>query len=132
MEFEELRGFDGIKEANININGRNVRIAVANGLGNTRRLLEGLRNGEEQFDAIEVMACPGGCIGGGGQPYHRGDISVLKRRAEGIYSVDKAKLLRRSHENPKIKQLYDEYLGEVAGPMAHELLHTTYKAKPKL
>lgn len=132
LEFEELRGFDGIKEANININGRNVRIAVANGLGNTRRLLEGLRNGEEQFDAIEVMACPGGCIGGGGQPYHRGDISVLKRRAEGIYSVDKAKLLRRSHENPKIKQLYDEYLGEVAGPMAHELLHTTYKAKPKL
>lgn len=132
LEFEELRGFDGIKEANININGRNVRIAVANGLGNTRRLLEGLRNGEEQFDAIEVMACPGGCIGGGGQPYHRGDISVLKRRAEGIYSVDKAKLLRRSHENPKIKQLYDEYLGEVAGPMAHELLHTTYEAKPKL
>ncbi|MCI6609387.1 MAG: NADH-dependent [FeFe] hydrogenase, group A6 [Ezakiella sp.] len=132
LEFEALRGFDGIKEANINIDGRNIRIAVANGLGNTRRLLEGLRNGEEQFDAIEVMACPGGCIGGGGQPYHHGNISVLKRRAEGIYSVDKAKIHRRSHENPKIRQLYDEYLGEVAGPRAHELLHTTYEAKPKL
>lgn len=132
LEFEALRGFDGIKEANINIDGRNIRIAVANGLGNTRRLLEGLRNGEEQFGAIEVMACPGGCIGGGGQPYHHGNISVLKRRAEGIYSVDKAKILRRSHENPKIRQLYDEYLGEVAGPRAHELLHTTYEAKPKL
>lgn len=132
LEFTDLRGLDGIKETTVNIAGRDVRIAVANGLGNTRKLLNKVRSGEEKFDAIEVMACPGGCIGGGGQPYHHGDISVLKRRAQGIYSVDKAKKIRKSHENPKVKQLYEEYLGEVAGPLAHELLHTGYEAKPKL
>lgn len=132
LEFTDLRGLDGIKETTVNIAGRDIRIAVANGLGNTRKLLNKVRSGEEKFDAIEVMACPGGCIGGGGQPYHHGDISVLKRRAQGIYSVDKAKKIRKSHENPKVKQLYEEYLGEVAGPLAHELLHTSYEAKPKL
>lgn len=132
IEFTDLRGFDGIKETTVKIGDRDVRIAVANGLGNTRKLLNKVRSGEEKFDAIEVMACPGGCIGGGGQPYHHGDISVLKRRAEGIYSVDKGKKLRKSHENPEIKKLYAEYLGEVGGPLAHELLHTSYEAKPKL
>ena len=132
LEFTALRGFDGIKETTVKIGDRDVRIAVANGLGNTRKLLNKVRSGEEKFDAIEVMACPGGCIGGGGQPYHHGDISVLKRRAEGIYSVDKGKKLRKSHENPQVKKLYAEYLGEVGGPLAHELLHTSYEAKPKL
>lgn len=132
LEFTDLRGFDGIKETTVKIGDRDVRIAVANGLGNTRKLLNKVRSGEEKFDAIEVMACPGGCIGGGGQPYHHGDISVLKRRAEGIYSVDKGKKLRKSHENPEVKKLYAEYLGEVGGPLAHELLHTSYEAKPKL
>lgn len=132
IEFTDLRGFDGIKETTVRIGDRDVRIAVANGLGNTRKLLNKVRSGEEKFDAIEVMACPGGCIGGGGQPYHHGDISVLKRRAEGIYSIDEGKHLRKSHENPEIKKLYAEYLGEVGGPLAHELLHTSYEAKPKL
>ena len=132
LEFTALRGFDGIKETTVKIGDRDVRIAVANGLGNTRKLLNKVRSGEEKFDAIEVMACPGGCIGGGGQPYHHGDISVLKRRAEGIYSVDKGKKLRKSHENPQVKKLYEDYLGEVGGPLAHELLHTSYEAKPKL
>ena len=132
IEFTDLRGFDGIKETTVKIGERDVRIAVANGLGNTRKLLNKVRSGEEKFDAIEVMACPGGCIGGGGQPYHHGDISVLKRRAEGIYSVDKGKKLRKSHENPQVKKLYEDYLGEVGGPLAHELLHTSYEAKPKL
>lgn len=132
LEFTDLRGFDGIKETTVKIGDRDVRIAVANGLGNTRKLLNKVRSGEEKFDAIEVMACPGGCIGGGGQPYHHGDISVLKRRAEGIYSVDKGKKLRKSHENPEVKKLYAEYLGEVGGPLAHVLLHTSYEAKPKL
>ena len=132
LEFTALRGLDGIKETTVNIAGKDVRIAVANGLGNTRKLLNKVRSGEEKFDAIEVMACPGGCIGGGGQPYHHGDISVLKRRAEGIYSVDQNKKLRKSHENPKVQQLYSEFLGEVGGHLAHELLHTKYEAKPKL
>ncbi|WP_296255849.1 NADH-dependent [FeFe] hydrogenase, group A6 [uncultured Ezakiella sp.] len=132
IEFTDLRGFDGIKETTVKIGDHDVRIAVANGLGNTRKLLNKVRSGEEKFDAIEVMACPGGCIGGGGQPYHHGDISVLKRRAEGIYSVDKGKKLRKSHENPQVKKLYEDYLGEVGGPLAHELLHTSYEAKPKL
>lgn len=132
LEFKALRGLEGIKETSVKVGDRDVRIAVANGLGNTRRLLNKIRSGEEKFDAIEVMACPGGCIGGGGQPFHHGDISVLTRRAEGIYSVDKSKKIRKSHENPKVKQLYSEYLGEIAGPRAHELLHTHYEAKPKL
>ena len=132
LEFTALRGFDGIKETTVKIGDRDVRIAVANGLGNTRKLLNKVRSGEEKFDAIEVMACPGGCIGGGGQPYHHGDISVLKRRAQGIYSIDEGKHLRKSHENPEVKKLYAEYLGEVGGPLAHELLHTSYEAKPKL
>lgn len=132
LEFTALRGLDGIKETTVNIAGKDIRIAVANGLGNTRKLLNKVRSGEEKFDAIEVMACPGGCIGGGGQPYHHGDISVLKRRAEGIYSVDQNKKLRKSHENPKVQQLYSEFLGEVGGHLAHELLHTKYEAKPKL
>jgi len=132
LEFTALRGFDGIKETTVKIGDRDVRIAVANGLGNTRKLLNKVRSGEEKFDAIEVMACPGGCIGGGGQPYHHGDISVLKRRAEGIYSIDEGKHLRKSHENPQVKKLYEDYLGEVGGPLAHELLHTSYETKPKL
>lgn len=132
LEFTALRGLNGIKATEVDIDGRKVRIAVANGLGNTRKLLEKVNSGEENFDAIEVMACPGGCIGGGGQPYHHGDLSILRRRAEGIYSIDKNKERRKSHENKKVQQLYDEFLGGVASPLAHELLHTSYEKKPKL
>ncbi|WP_300408543.1 NADH-dependent [FeFe] hydrogenase, group A6 [Lagierella sp.] len=132
LEFTALRGLNGIKATEVDIDGRKVRIAVANGLGNTRKLLEKVNSGEEDFDAIEVMACPGGCIGGGGQPYHHGDLSILRRRAEGIYSIDKNKERRKSHENKKVQQLYDEFLGGVASPLAHELLHTSYEKKPKL
>lgn len=132
VEFEELRGLKGIKQAKVDINGREIKIAVANGLGNTRRLLEKLRNKEIDLDAIEVMACPGGCIGGGGQPYHNGKISILKERSKGIYQIDKNKKLRKSYQNPYIKKLYQEYLGEVGSEKAKELLHTSYKARPKL
>lgn len=132
VEFEDLRGLKGIKQAKVDINGREIKIAVANGLGNTRRLLEKLRNKEIDLDAIEVMACPGGCIGGGGQPYHNGKISILKERSKGIYQIDKNKKLRKSYQNPYIKKLYQEYLGEVGSEKAKELLHTSYKARPKL
>lgn len=132
LEFTDLRGLEGIKTTEVDINGRKIRIAVANGLGNTRRLLDKINNGEEEFEAIEVMACPGGCIGGGGQPYHHGDISVIRKRSEGIYDVDRSKEKRKSYENEKVQQLYSEFLGEIGGPLAHELLHTSYEKKPKL
>lgn len=132
VEFYDLRGLDGIKYATVDIEGREINIAVANGLGNTRRLLEKLKNKEISLDAIEVMACPGGCIGGGGQPYHHGDISILKKRSEGLYKLDESKKLRKSYENPYIKDLYDEYLKEPGSEKAHKLLHTSYKASPKL
>lgn len=132
MEFTELRGIKGIKTTEIEIDGRIIKIAVANGLGNTRRLLERIRAGEYHFDAIEVMACPGGCIGGAGQPYHHGDLSILRKRAEGIYNVDRNKEIRRSHENPMIIKLYDEYLEKPGSEKAEKLLHTRYKARPRL
>lgn len=131
VEYHDLRGLKGVKKAVVNINGQDIHIGVVNGLGNTRRLLEKIRSGEERFDAIEVMACPGGCIGGGGQPFHKGDLSILKKRTDAIFAIDEEKTLRKSYENPSIKTLYAEYLGEVGSEKAHELLHTSYKARPK-
>lgn len=131
VEYEELRGLRGVKKAVVNVNGREIRIGVVNGLGNTRKILEKIRSGEEKLDAIEVMACPGGCVGGGGQPYHKGDLTILKKRAEGLYSIDKEKTYRKSYENPSIKKLYEEYLGKPGSGRAHELLHTSYKERPR-
>ncbi len=132
VEFHELRGFDGIKEAVIKINDQDINIAVAHGLGNARKLLEDIRAGKSHYHAIEIMACPGGCIGGGGQPYHFGNFDVLKKRMEGIYKEDQSKKFRKSHENPAIKKLYEEYLGEPYGEKAHELLHTYYVKRKKM
>jgi NADH-quinone oxidoreductase subunit G len=132
VEFHDLRGFDGIKEAVIKINDMDVKIAVANGLGNARRILEDIRDGKAEYHAIEIMACPGGCIGGGGQPYHYGELEVLNKRMEGIYKEDAGKTIRKSHENPYIKMLYEEFLGEPYGEKAHELLHTHYVARRML
>ena len=131
VEYEELRGLRGVKKAVVNINGKEIHIGVVNGLGNTRKILEKIRAGVEKLDAIEVMACPGGCVGGGGQPYHKGDLTILKKRAEGLYSIDKEKTYRKSYENPSIKKLYEEYLGEPDSGRAHELLHTSYKERPR-
>lgn len=132
VEFRDFRGLEGIKYASVDIDGREIKIAVANGLGNTRKLLEKLNKKEIDLDAIEVMACPGGCIGGGGQPFHHGDLSILKRRSNALYQLDESKKLRKSYENPYIKQLYDEFLGEPGSNKAISLLHTSYKARPKL
>lgn len=126
VEFTDLRGFDGIKEAVVNINGEDIKIAVAHGLGNARRLLEDIQAGKSQYHAIEIMACPGGCIGGGGQPYHYGHFDVLEKRAAGLYREDEGKELRKSNENPAVIKLYKEFLGEPYGEKAHELLHTHY------
>jgi len=132
VEFTALRGMSGIKEATIPINGLDVKIAVAHGLGNARTLLENIRDGKAEYHAIEIMACPGGCIGGGGQPYLKGDIDILSKRAEAIYGEDRGKTLRKSHENTEIKKLYEEFLGEPYGEKAHELLHTHYKKRQRM
>lgn len=126
IDFEELRGLEGIRSANIDFDGVEVRIGIAHGLGNARKLIEEVKNGTSVYHAIEVMACPGGCIGGGGQPFHRGTMEVLRKRAASLYQEDAGKTLRKSHENPSVRRLYDEYLGEPCGARAHALLHTHY------
>jgi NADH-quinone oxidoreductase subunit G len=126
VEFTQLRGLDGIREATVRINDLDLKIAIAHGLGNARKLLEAIRDGKANYHAIEIMACPGGCVGGGGQPYHHGNIELLKKRAAALYEEDRSKPLRCSHDNPDIIQLYKEFLGEPYGEKAHELLHTHY------
>lgn len=135
VDFEALRGFDGIRSATVDFNGVEINIGIAHGLGNARKLLDEVKAGRSKFHAIEIMACPGGCIGGGGQPLHHGDSSILKARAKAIYAEDKGKKLRKSHENPDIIKLYEEYLGKPGSELAHKLLHTHYfdkKAKQVL
>ena len=126
IDFEELRGLDGIRSATIDFNGTPIKIGIAPSLGTARKLIEEVKNGTSPYHAIEVMACPGGCIGGGGQPFHKGRMEVLKKRAAALYQADAEKPLRKSHENPFVKQLYKEYMGEPCGHRAHELLHTHY------
>ena len=126
VEFTQLRGLEGIRDAHVDFNGTDIHIGIAHGLANARKLLESVRDGKEQFHAIEVMACPGGCIGGAGQPYHHGNSEIIKKRFEAIYREDAGKPIRKSHENPSIKKLYEEYLGEPCGHKSHELLHTHY------
>lgn len=132
IEFHEVRGLDGLKQATVNINGKDIRIGVAHGLGNARALLESIQSGKEEYHAIEIMACPGGCIDGGGQPYHFGDIEVVKKRMEAIYREDRSKHIRKSHENPVVQQMYKEYMGEIGGEKAHDLLHTHFYKREKI
>ena len=126
LDFEELRGMEGIRQATIDFNGLPVKIGIAHGLGNARKLLEDIQAGKSEFHAIEIMSCPGGCIGGGGQPYHHGDASIIKKRQMAIYREDSNKTIRKSHENPYILKLYEEFLGEPMSEKAHHLLHTKY------
>lgn len=126
IDFTELRGLEGIRDAWVDFNGTPIHIGIAHGLKNARTLLERVREGKEQFHAIEVMACPGGCIGGAGQPYHHGNSEIIKKRLEATYEEDRNKPIRKSHENPSIIKLYKEYLGEPCGHKSHELLHTHY------
>ena len=107
-------------------------VAVASGLGNGRKLLEVIRSGKEEYTAIEIMACPGGCVDGGGQPYHHGNIDILEKRMRALFSEDKSKRLRKSHENPFIQKLYADFLGEPHGPLAKKLLHTHYTKRPRM
>ncbi|MEJ1729616.1 NADH-dependent [FeFe] hydrogenase, group A6, partial [Escherichia coli] len=131
VEFHELRGMEGIRTATINFDGTDIHIGIAHTLGNARKLLDGIRKGMYNFHAIEIMACPGGCIGGGGQPLHRGTDIVLKARMEAIYKEDFNKPIRKSHENPEIIKLYEEFLGKPLSEKSHKLLHTHYFSHPK-
>jgi NADP-reducing hydrogenase subunit HndD len=126
VDFTQLRGLENIRHATIDFDGLPIRIGIAHGLGNARKLLEDIEAGKSQFHAIEIMACPGGCIGGGGQPFHHGDIEVIKKRATAIYQEDAGKQIRKSHENPFIIKLYEEFLDKPLGEKSHRMLHTHY------
>jgi NADP-reducing hydrogenase subunit HndD len=126
VDFQQLRGLENVRSATVDVDGFGLKIGIAHGLGNARKLLEDIRDGKSEVHAIEIMACPGGCIGGGGQPYHHGDVSILKARYKAIYREDAGKAIRKSHENPYILQLYKEFLGKPCGELSHHLLHTKY------
>ncbi|HBT85153.1 MAG: NADH-dependent [FeFe] hydrogenase, group A6 [Fermentimonas sp.] len=127
--FDDLRGKEGIRSAKVDFDGLELNIGIAHGLGNARKLLDEVRAGTSKYHAIEIMACPGGCIGGGGQPYHHGNSEILEKRAAAIYTEDERKTIRKSHENPSIIKLYKEFLGEPGSHKAHSLLHTEYFPK---
>lgn len=141
INFEQVRGFEGIKEASLDINGMTVNIAVAHGMKNAKVLLDDIRAGKSKYQFIEIMGCPGGCIAGGGQPYVKPcflpneDDNILdtykEKRAAALYSEDERQVIRQSHNNPQIQQLYKDYLTEPNSHKAHELLHTTYAAKER-
>ncbi|MBR6729294.1 MAG: iron hydrogenase small subunit, partial [Clostridia bacterium] len=135
IEYHAVRGTEGIKEASVTIGNMEVKVAVAHGLGNARKLLEDIRSGKKTYHFVEIMACPGGCVTGGGQPIHSArtmeEIDLKAERAKALYTEDKNLPLRKSHENPYIQKLYEEYLGEPCGHKSHQLLHTHYHERPK-
>ncbi|MEZ7884954.1 MAG: NADH-dependent [FeFe] hydrogenase, group A6 [Bacteroidales bacterium] len=132
IDFKELRGLDGIRMATVDFNGTPINIGIAHQLGNARKLLDGIRSGMYNFHAIEIMACPGGCIGGAGQPLHHGHSEIIKARFDAIYREDASKPIRKSHENPYIVKLYEEFLGKPLSEKSHHLLHTHYFDKHKI
>lgn len=133
IDFKEVRGTEGIKEATYNVAGKDVKIAVASGLANAKKLLKSVKSGEAKYDFIEIMACPGGCVNGGGQIIQPASVrnftDIRAKRAEVLYGIDENCAQRRSHENPDIQTLYKEFFGEPNSHKAHEVLHTNYSAK---
>ncbi len=125
LDFEDVRGLEGIKSADVDIDGTTLKVAVASGLGNARILMEQVQKGESPYHFIEIMCCPGGCLGGGGQPISD-NPDIKKKRAEAIYREDAGKPIRKSHENPEITEIYKDFLGEPNSEKAHHLLHTEY------
>ena len=130
LEYHEVRGTEGIKEAAYELPGKTVRVCVASGLANAKKVLDGMKSGELNYDFIEFMACPGGCVNGGGQPMHSSDVrsftDLRTLRARALYKQDQSMEFRKSHESPVVKELYETYLGEPGSHKAHELLHCTY------
>ena len=129
--YSEVRGLEGIKEASVNLDGIELNLAIANSLSAAEELLGKMSSGEKQYHLVEVMACPGGCIGGGGQPIAK-ESDFRQRRAKGLYEADKGQMLRRSHENPYITDLYQRHLGEANSHEAHDALHTAYGHRKRI
>ena len=130
LDFNDVRGVEGIKEASYNVAGMQINVAIASGLANAKELLTKVKNGEANYHFIEIMGCPGGCVNGGGQPQQPASVrnftDIRAVRAKALYDIDAANPIRKSHENQAIQQLYKEYLGEPGSHKAHEILHTTY------
>ncbi|MDD7354326.1 MAG: NADH-dependent [FeFe] hydrogenase, group A6 [Oscillospiraceae bacterium] len=135
LEFTDVRGVEGIKEATYTIAGNEIKVAVASGLANAKKVLDMVKSGEKAYDFIEIMACPGGCVNGGGQPIQpasvRNNCDIRALRAAGLYADDRNLPVRKSHENPDVKRIYEEFFGEPNSHKAHEILHTGYTAKSK-
>ena len=135
IDFKEVRGGKGIKKATVNIAGKEIKVVAASGLKNAREILEEIKSGKADYQFVEIMACPGGCIMGGGQPIKsskiRADVDVRKLRSEALYTIDEKSTIRKSHENPVLKTIYKEYLGNPGGELAHKLLHTHYEKREK-
>ena len=133
LEFEAVRGWDGIKTAEVQMGETTLNVAIVHGLSHARAIMEEIKVGNPRnFHAVEVMACPGGCIGGAGQPYHHGNSDLLKKRQQALYEEDQNKVIRKAHENASVKQLYESYLKEPLSHKAHELLHTHYEEKKRI
>ena len=135
IDFEQVRGGEGIKRATINIAGKDINVVAASGLANARTILEEIKSGKANYQFVEIMACPGGCIMGGGQPIKsskvRAEVDVRKLRADALYSIDERSIVRKSHENPVMKKLYKDFLEKPGSEIAERLLHTTYTKREK-
>lgn len=135
IDFEQVRGGDGIKRATVNIAGKDIKVVAASGLANARTILEEIKSGKADYQFIEIMACPGGCVMGGGQPIKsskvQSEVDVRKLRANAIYTIDEKSTIRKCHESPVMKKLYDEYLEKPGSHVAHKLLHTQYSKRQK-
>lgn len=127
LEFNDVRGLEGVKETTVKLNNINLNLAVVSSLGNAKKVMDDIKEGKCKYDFIEIMACPGGCIDGGGQPFIRANRDVLEKRMEALYEADINMPLRKSHDNPMIKQIYNEFLEHPNSHIAHALLHTEYK-----
>ena len=135
IDFEQVRGGDGIKRATVNVGGKDIKVVAASGLANAKVILEEIKNGTADYQFVEIMACPGGCVMGGGQPIKsskiRSEVDVRAKRANALYTIDEKSVLRKSHENPIVKKIYEEYLEKPGSYRAEKLLHTRYKKREK-
>ena len=134
IDFEDVRGGKGIKRATVNVAGKDIKVVAASGLANAQKIMEEIKSGNADYQFVEIMACPGGCIMGGGQPIKsskvRREVDVRKLRADALYSIDEKSTIRKSHENPAVKKIYEEFLEKPGSHKAHKLLHTHYKERP--
>ena len=135
IDFEQVRGGDGIKKATVNIARTDIKVVVASGLANAKKILQEIKSGKADYQFVEIMACPGGCVMGGGQPIKsskvRSEVDVRKLRANSLYTIDEKSTIRKSHENPVVKKIYEEYLEKPGSYRAEKLLHTTYREREK-